>query len=139
MRFWIIAFFCFFASLDVHAADNAKKKIVPKEEVGFFEVLDNNFGKWFVGPLASVLFFDLMFWDNTIEKKNAVGMILDPKKNEDGEVIDGTEVMKWTKKKGYKLVRRFKVPVADVKGTLNKAVENKNDVFSYWWRYIRSN
>jgi len=39
-------------------------------EPDFFERLDGAFGKYLVGPLASVLFFDLIFWDNAVEPES---------------------------------------------------------------------
>lgn len=37
-----------------------------EKEPSTLESLDGLFGKWFVGPLATVMFADLVFWDNTL-------------------------------------------------------------------------
>ena len=35
------------------------------------------FAGWFVGPMASVMFFDLVFWDDTLSPDEVVGQTLD--------------------------------------------------------------
>ena len=49
----------------------------PAEEPSFLEAADAQFGKWVVGPLASVMFYDLMFWDNTLALGDGIGRTLD--------------------------------------------------------------
>jgi AGCS family alanine or glycine:cation symporter len=36
------------------------------EDVSAFDAVDAAFGKWLVGPMAKVMFFDVVFWDNTL-------------------------------------------------------------------------
>ena len=55
------------------------------EEKDIFTVVDVAFGLYFVGQLASVLFWDVMFWDNTLEIGDGVG-----------QVVDGKYVADWT-------------------------------------------
>ncbi|MFZ9889967.1 MAG: alanine:cation symporter family protein, partial [Myxococcota bacterium] len=43
-------------------------------EKSAFQRLDDAFGKWFVGPLASVMFFDVWFWDNDLKPDDAIGV-----------------------------------------------------------------
>lgn len=58
------------------------------DEGGFLsdeiERLDAWFGAWVVEPLAAVLFFDVVFWDDTLSPEEAVGRVID------GEVVSGT-------------------------------------------------
>jgi len=53
------------------ALDNAKPK--PLKDV--FHKFDDQFGKFVVGPLAAVMFFDIVAWDNTLEKGAGIGAI----------------------------------------------------------------
>lgn len=39
----------------------------PKPEPDLFKKLDHGFGKAVVGPLATIMFFDVVFWDNELE------------------------------------------------------------------------
>ena len=41
------------------------------------DTMNTAFADWFVAPLGSVLFFDLMFWDNTLSPDEAIGMDID--------------------------------------------------------------
>ena len=45
-----------------------------------FEQADALFAGWFVGPLASVMFFDLVFWDGELAPEQATGMVVDGQK-----------------------------------------------------------
>ena len=45
------------------------------EEQDAFAKIDSAFGKYFVGPLAGVMFWDVWFWDNTLDPSS----ISDPK------------------------------------------------------------
>ena len=46
-----------------------------EEEKSSFEKLDEAFGKYVVDPFAMVLFYDLMFWDNTLPLGDGVGEV----------------------------------------------------------------
>jgi AGCS family alanine or glycine:cation symporter len=67
-----------------------------------FGPIDAAFGKWFVGPLASVLFYDLYFWDNTLDGEEAIGTKLD----------ENTTIVGYDELQGYKLEKRFTAPTA---------------------------
>ena len=67
------------------------------EEKDIFTVVDDAFGKYFVGPLASVLFWDVMFTDNTLPIGEGVGL-----------VVDGHYVADWTDV--YSLLPQFTAP-----------------------------
>ncbi len=50
-----------------HADDEAEPTL--------FERADAAFGSYFVGPLATVMFFDLVFWDDELPPQEAQGMV----------------------------------------------------------------
>lgn len=64
---------------------------------------DALFGTWVVGPLAKVLFWDAVFWDNTLAPGEGVGTRVPG--------ADGTEeeVTGWTAEEGYVYRRRIDI------------------------------
>ena len=45
-----------------------------------FEQADALFASWVVGPMATVMFFDLVFWDGELSVEQATGQVIDGKK-----------------------------------------------------------
>ena len=61
-----------------------------QEEPSFFDKVDASFGKYFVGPLASIMFYDIYFWDNTLAMGDGVDTVIDDQhilRFENGEYI----------------------------------------------------
>ncbi|MBK9371280.1 MAG: alanine:cation symporter family protein [Deltaproteobacteria bacterium] len=69
-----------------------------------FEQLDKQFGELFVAPLASLLFYDLYFWDNTLPLGEGVG-----------ERVKDEEIVGYDAATGYAYARRFEAPAADAR------------------------
>ena len=82
----------------VQAEEGTEKQ----EESSFFEKVDAGFGKFFVGPLASVMFFDISVWDNTIPFGEGVG-----------EIVEGKHVLSFTDGK-YALVQQSEVELKEI-------------------------
>jgi AGCS family alanine or glycine:cation symporter len=68
-----------------------------------FEQLDKQFGELFVAPMASLLFYDLYFWDNTLPLGEGVGAR-----------VGDEEVVGYDGAAGYRYARRFEALPADV-------------------------
>ena len=60
MRFLLFVLFFVFHSSPVFA------QTAPKEEKGLFDKFNESFGKYVVAPLGSIMFFDLVFWDEKL-------------------------------------------------------------------------
>ncbi len=76
---------------------------------GWAETLDAQFGAWVVGPLAKVMFFDLMFWDNTLGEGEL------PSTDDGSPLLVGNEaVVGFTPGQGYQYREVRTVAVADV-------------------------
>ena len=86
------------------------------EEKDIFTVVDDAFGKYFAGPLASVLFWDVMS-SITLGLGDGVGL-----------VVDGHYVADWTD--GYTLPS-FTVPESLLTIRLAEPVIMKNDFFEW--------
>ena len=52
--------------LTVSLSPQAFAEDAPADDPGFLEQIDAAFGKYLVLPLAQVMFFDLVTWDNTL-------------------------------------------------------------------------
>ena len=63
----------------------AEKATAPAPETDVFTRLDGLFGQVVVGPLATVMFFDVLFWDNELELGRGIGRVEVPKGLEGGE------------------------------------------------------
>jgi AGCS family alanine or glycine:cation symporter len=57
----------------VAVADEPPEAPAAEAEPGLFDAADAKFGEWVVGPLASVMFYDVMFWDNTLPLGDGIG------------------------------------------------------------------
>ncbi len=91
------------------------------EEKDIFTVVDDAFGKYFVGPLAGVMFWDVMFWDNTL-----------PLGEGTGEVVDAKYVSAFdAASQSYTLLPQFSVPQEKVVVRLDEPVRTQNDFFSW--------
>ena len=77
-----------------------------------FEQLDKQFGELFVAPLASLLFYDLYFWDNTLPLGEGVG-----------ERVKDEEIVGYDAATGYAYARRFEAPAADARVQLTEPRE----------------
>ena len=92
-------------------------QVDPSEKDMIAEV-DAAFGEYFVGPLASVLFWDVMFWDNTLAYGEGVDTI-----------VDGQYVLSYDK--SYQLQKQFTAPKESLIIRLNEPVSNTNDFFTW--------
>jgi AGCS family alanine or glycine:cation symporter len=81
-----------------------------EEKEDIFKPIDDAFGKWFVGPMAKVMFWDVWFWDNTIDPSS----ISDPKSVIGSKVGDAT-IVGVDAGKGFELRTQKDVPAADAK------------------------
>lgn len=77
-----------------------------------FEQLDQKFGELFVGPLASLLFYDLLFWDNELPLGEGVG-----------SRVKDEEIVSYDAAAGYSFARRFEAPAADARVQLSEPRE----------------
>ncbi len=68
-----------------------------------FDEVDAAFAEWFVGPMASVMFWDIAFWDNTLKKGDHVG-----------EIVGDERVVDWSEDQGYSFQRLVAVKGSDV-------------------------
>ena len=98
-------------------AEDVVPQVDPSEKDIIAEV-DAAFGEYFVGPLASVLFWDVMFWDNTLADGEGVGTI-----------VDGQYVLSYDK--SYQLQEQFSAPKESLTIRLNKPVSTTNDFFTW--------
>jgi AGCS family alanine or glycine:cation symporter len=80
----------------------------PAEDKGALDKADALFGKYFVGPLGSILFFDLVFWDDELSGEDLVG-----KKLEDGRVVSRVDGSKFFAKSRPEVTSRhhLEIPV----------------------------
>ena len=90
---------------------------VPPESDIIAEV-DAAFGDYFVSPLASVLFWDVMFWDNTLALGEGVGTL-----------VDGQYVLSYDK--DYQLQEQFTAPKESLTIRLTEPVSRTNDFFTW--------
>ena len=63
------------------------------EEKSIFDTVDGFFGQYFVGPLASVMFFDIYPFDDTLPMGEGVGSVIDGQKvveHQDGNYVLST-------------------------------------------------
>ena len=93
-----------------------KRREENKEDI--FTKVDDAFGQYFVGPLATVLFWDVMFWDNQLSVGDGVGSV-----NGDEYVSSYNGV--------YTLQPQFSVLSSDVIVRLDSPEEYKNDYFTW--------
>lgn len=82
-------------------AEQAPAEEAARTSPSAFKAVDDAFGKWFVDPLATVMFYDLWFWDNELPK--------DAK----GVRIGDEEVVGYEEGKGFALVKLEELPKAD--------------------------
>lgn len=87
-------------------------------EIDIFTTIDNAFGEYFVGPLASVMFWDVMFWDNHLSTGEGIGRVIGDK-----YIIDYDQA--------YQFVEQFQVPPENVMVRLSEPMEQQNDYFSW--------
>ena len=93
------------------------QEAVPPEKDLFAEV-DAAFGEYFVAPLASVLFWDVMFWDNTLPLGEGVGILVD------GQYVVSYDTV-------YQLQKQFAAPKESLTIRLAEPITNKNDFFEW--------
>lgn len=77
-------------------------------EPTLYERFDAAFGQWIVGPMATVMFWDIVFWDDTL------GPGAFPE-NADGSpyMVDGAELVSKREGGGYMVAERGEWPVAE--------------------------
>ena len=108
-----------FVSLLVGALGIASAEEVPAtEEKDIFTQVDDAFGQYFVGPLASVLFWDVLFWDNTLSMGEGVGLVVND------QYVAGFD-------KFYQLYPQFTAPQDRLTIRLDEPLTNKNDFFEW--------
>ena len=62
---------------DGAAVETTEAEPVPEQpaaKAGTLEQIDAAFGKYFVGPMAKVLFWDVFFWDNSLPSGEGIGL-----------------------------------------------------------------
>ncbi len=115
------------------AQDEPTIKLVPcveqpaPEKSDFEKALasaDGVFGKWVVGPLASVLFFDVVFWDPTTRPLgDGVGEIIGAKTRlADGKMVGGKEITDWSEEAGYSYNKRCEAHVDALSPALDEPI-----------------
>jgi len=95
----------------------------PAEEPGAFDAANAAFAENVVGPLASVMFFDLAFWDNTLVKGDGLG-----------ETVGEERVTDWTKEDGYIFQQVISAPVADLEPRVSGEIEVVDGITWYLTR-----
>lgn len=100
---------CFVLSNTLSSISYAEDK---KPEPTALDKMDAFFGKTFVAPLASVLFFDLMMWDNTVPSQELVGTTTE----------DGMTIRSFDEQKGFELFKKETVqtPFGTIGRTLDE-------------------
>ena len=96
-------------------AEEAKEAKEAKEP-SFFETLDAAFGKYFVGPLATVMFYDISIWDNELPLGEGVG-----------KVVGGKHVLSFSEGK-YTLVPQTEALLEEIV-TIPEKEQQKRDGF----------
>jgi alanine or glycine:cation symporter, AGCS family len=119
MRFFILSLLWVFCFINGANAEETESK-----ELTTFEKLDNFFGSTVVGPLAGVLFYDLMSWDNTLSMGEGIG-----------EVIDGKYIISFNDG-AYQVAQQYKPNVDAVSVVLDTPIVTKNDYFT--WKYLHN-
>jgi alanine or glycine:cation symporter, AGCS family len=95
---------------------SAQEALPPEKDL--FAEVDAAFGEYFVGPLASVLFWDVMFWDNTLPLGEGVGILVD------GQYVVSYDTV-------YQLQEQFTAPKESLTIRLTDPITNKNDFFEW--------
>ena len=86
---------------------------------GIFDTVDGFFGQYFVGPLASVMFFDIYPFDDTLPMGEGVGSVIDGQKvvaHQDGS---------------YVLSTVYELDEGEVVPTLLEPIQNENPIFTW--------
>ena len=87
----------------------AQKAAQPKPEPDAFAQLDQTFGAWVVGPMASVILYDVVSWDDHQPLGAGIGTLtLDSRPGDPGLL----EVTGYDADKGYARQRLIQVPDA---------------------------
>ena len=89
----------------------------PTEEPSFFDKTDAAFAEHVVGPLASVLFFDIAFWDNSLTKGDGLG-----------ETVGDERVVDWSEDDGYVFQQVLRAPVAELEARVTGEIEVTDEV-----------
>ncbi|HJN77653.1 MAG TPA: alanine/glycine:cation symporter family protein [Myxococcota bacterium] len=92
----------------------------PTEEPSFFDKTDAAFAEHVVGPLASVLFFDIAFWDNSLTKGDGLG-----------ETVGDERVVDWSEDDGYVFQQVLRAPVAELEARVTGEIEVTDEVTWY--------
>ena len=95
---------------------SAEEPVVEEKDV--FTVIDDAFGEYFVGPLASVMFWDVMFWDNTLSMGEGIGLVVND------QYVAGFDQF-------YSLYPQFTASQEDLTIRLDTPIINKNDFFEW--------
>ena len=89
------------------------------EQKSTFEAIDGFFGQYFVGPLASVMFFDIYPFDDTLALGEGVGT-----------VVDGQKVIAF-QDDAYQLSTVYELDESEVVPTLLEPIQNENPIFTW--------
>jgi alanine or glycine:cation symporter, AGCS family len=99
---WLMLFVLLAAPAHAQEADATEA-----EEASAFDAVDAAFGKWLVGPMAKVMFFDVVLWDNSLP----AGVV--PEGPDGGPfLVDGAEIIE-ANDDGYVVVARRSGAVSD--------------------------
>jgi|GEM_PF-21801 len=63
----------------------AEAQVESEEDSSLIETFDAKLGQYVVGPLASFMFWDVMFWDNAIERTAADGLLATGSLDDEGK------------------------------------------------------
>ncbi|MEZ4319114.1 MAG: alanine/glycine:cation symporter family protein [Myxococcota bacterium] len=88
------------------AWQKALKNAEPKPEPDVFAQMDGQFGAYVVGPLATVMFFDIVMWDDTLPAGEGIGKVEAGK----GHVL---QITGYEGGKGYARQQGFVVPAVE--------------------------
>ncbi|MBX2797995.1 MAG: alanine:cation symporter family protein [Myxococcales bacterium] len=64
-------------TLPAHADSPAPAEAPTSGVAAAIDSADTLFADWVVGPLGALMFFDLVFWDNSLSGESAVGQVVD--------------------------------------------------------------
>ena len=106
-----------FAALLLLSPTAQAEEPAAEEEASAFDAADAAFAKTVVGPLASVMFFDLAFWDNDLVKGDGLG-----------ETVGDERVIDWSPEEGYAFQEVVTAPIAELEPRVSGEIEVKDGV-----------
>lgn len=92
-------------------------------EGSWFDAADATFAEWFVGPLATVMFWDIAFWDNTLVEGDGLG-----------SDVGAERVTDWSPEEGYTFQALVTAPADELVGVVTGEIEVEGDITWYLTR-----